>query len=42
LPRYNDNNEKIGDIEELIVDKSGKVDEVVLGVGGARHPDILT
>jgi len=31
---YNDNNEKIGDINELIVDKSGKVDEVVLGVGG--------
>jgi sporulation protein YlmC with PRC-barrel domain len=31
---YNDNNEKIGDIEELIVDKSGKVDNVVLGVGG--------
>jgi sporulation protein YlmC with PRC-barrel domain len=30
---YNDNNEKIGDIEELIVDKSGKVDNVVLGVG---------
>jgi sporulation protein YlmC with PRC-barrel domain len=31
---YNDNNEKIGDINELIVDKSGKIDEVVLGVGG--------
>jgi len=31
---YNDNNEKIGDIQELIVDKSGKVDDVVLGVGG--------
>src|ERR1700694_3431091 len=31
---YNDNNEKIGDIEELIVDKSSKVDNVVLGVGG--------
>jgi hypothetical protein len=31
---YNDNNEKIGDIEELIVDKSGKIDNVVLGVGG--------
>ena len=31
---YNDNNEKIGDIEELIVDKSGKVDNVILGVGG--------
>jgi sporulation protein YlmC with PRC-barrel domain len=31
---YNDNNEKIGDIQELIVDKSAKVDNVVLGVGG--------
>jgi sporulation protein YlmC with PRC-barrel domain len=31
---YNDNNEKIGDIQELIVDKSGKVDNVILGVGG--------
>ena len=31
---YNDNNEKVGDIQELIVDKSGKVDNVVLGVGG--------
>jgi sporulation protein YlmC with PRC-barrel domain len=31
---YNDNNEKIGDIQELIVDKSGKIENVVLGVGG--------
>lgn len=31
---YNDNNEKIGDIQELIVDKTGKVDDVILGVGG--------
>jgi sporulation protein YlmC with PRC-barrel domain len=31
---YNDNNEKIGDIQEMIVDKSAKVDNVVLGVGG--------
>jgi sporulation protein YlmC with PRC-barrel domain len=31
---YNDNNEKIGDINELIVDKSAKVDNVVIGVGG--------
>jgi sporulation protein YlmC with PRC-barrel domain len=31
---YNDNNEKIGDIEEVIIDRSGKVDNVVLGVGG--------
>src|ERR1700716_479711 len=31
---YNEANEKIGEIEELIIDKSGKVDNVVLGVGG--------
>jgi sporulation protein YlmC with PRC-barrel domain len=31
---YNDANEKIGDIEELIVDKSGKIEHAVLGVGG--------
>src|ERR1700737_4196600 len=31
---YNDANEKIGDIEELIVDKSAKIDQVVLGVDG--------
>jgi sporulation protein YlmC with PRC-barrel domain len=31
---YNDNNEKIGDINELIVDKSAKVDNVIIGVGG--------
>jgi len=31
---YNDNNEKIGEIEELIVDKASKVENVVLGVGG--------
>jgi sporulation protein YlmC with PRC-barrel domain len=31
---YNNNNEKIGDIQELIVDNTGKVDNVVLGVGG--------
>ena len=31
---YNDNNDKIGDIQELIVDKSGKIENVVLGVGG--------
>src|SRR3984893_3012270 len=34
LTVYNDNNEKIGSIEELIVDKSSKVDNVILGVGG--------
>jgi hypothetical protein len=31
---YNDANEKIGDVEELIFDKSGKIENVVLGVGG--------
>jgi sporulation protein YlmC with PRC-barrel domain len=31
---YNENNEKIGDIDELIVDNSGKVQTVVIGVGG--------
>ena len=31
---YNDNTEKIGEVEELIVDKSAKVENVVLGVGG--------
>jgi sporulation protein YlmC with PRC-barrel domain len=31
---YNEGNEKIGDINEVILDKSGKVASVVLGVGG--------
>src|ERR1019366_10763280 len=31
---YNSNNEKIGDINELINEASGKVDVVVIGVGG--------
>ena len=31
---YNDQNEKLGDISEILVDKSGKVDGVVIGVGG--------
>ena len=31
---YNDANEKIGDISEVILDKSGKVANVILGVGG--------
>jgi hypothetical protein len=31
---YNENNEKIGDINEIIIDKSAKVDNVVIGVGG--------
>ena len=31
---YNNNNEKIGDINELITEASGKIDVVVIGVGG--------
>jgi sporulation protein YlmC with PRC-barrel domain len=31
---YNDANEKIGDINDVILDKSGKVANVILGVGG--------
>ena len=31
---YNPNNDKIGDISELIVDRGGKVEAVVIGVGG--------
>ncbi|MHB2206331.1 PRC-barrel domain-containing protein [Methylobacterium sp. CM6257] len=31
---YNDNNEKIGDINELLVDNTGKIQAVVIGVGG--------
>lgn len=31
---YNDQNEKLGDISEILLDKSGKVDGVVIGIGG--------
>jgi sporulation protein YlmC with PRC-barrel domain len=31
---YNDNNQKVGDINELITEASGKVNLVVIGVGG--------
>jgi sporulation protein YlmC with PRC-barrel domain len=31
---YNDQNEKLGDISEILLDKSGKVDGVIIGVGG--------
>jgi sporulation protein YlmC with PRC-barrel domain len=34
LDVYNDNNEKLGDVNEIILDKSGKVTAVVIGVGG--------
>jgi sporulation protein YlmC with PRC-barrel domain len=31
---YNEANEKLGDINELLVDKSGKIHAVVIGIGG--------
>src|SRR3954465_3390650 len=31
---YNENNEKIGDISDVILDKSGKAENVIIGVGG--------
>jgi sporulation protein YlmC with PRC-barrel domain len=31
---YNEQNEKLGDISEILIDKSGKVDGIVIGVGG--------
>ena len=31
---YNEANEKLGDINELILDKNGKVNAVVIGIGG--------
>src|SRR4249920_2354102 len=31
---YNEANEKIGDINDVILDKSGKVANVIIGVGG--------
>ena len=31
---YNEKNEKLGDINEILLDKSGKVEGVVIGVGG--------
>ncbi|MET4842586.1 PRC-barrel domain-containing protein [Bradyrhizobium japonicum] len=31
---YNEVNEKLGDINELLVDKSGKIEAVVIGIGG--------
>jgi hypothetical protein len=35
LDVYNEANEKLGDVNELILDKDGKVSAVVIGVGGA-------
>ncbi len=34
LDVYNQDNEKIGDISELLVDSSGKIQAVIVGVGG--------
>ncbi|MGD9617831.1 MAG: PRC-barrel domain-containing protein [Alphaproteobacteria bacterium] len=34
LDVYNPNNEKIGDISELVIDRSGRIQAVVIGVGG--------
>jgi sporulation protein YlmC with PRC-barrel domain len=31
---YNEQNEKLGDITEILIDKFGKVDGIVIGVGG--------
>ena len=31
---YNDQNEKVGDIKELMMDKNGKIEQAVIGVGG--------
>ena len=31
---YNDCNEKLGSIDELIMNKQGKIDKVIIGVGG--------
>jgi sporulation protein YlmC with PRC-barrel domain len=31
---YNDSNEKLGSIDELIMNKEGKIDKVIIGVGG--------
>ena len=34
LDVYNDSNEKLGDISEILVDNTGKINAVVIGVGG--------
>jgi sporulation protein YlmC with PRC-barrel domain len=31
---YNEQNEKLGDISEILIDKSGKVEGIIIGVGG--------
>ncbi len=43
---YNDKDEKLGAISEILLDKSGKVDGVVIGVGGflgmGKHDILVT
>src|SRR5664280_3651336 len=34
LDVYNQNDEKVGDISELLVDQTGKIQTAILGVGG--------
>ena len=34
MRKYNEQNQKVGDINEVILDRSGKVAGVVIGVGG--------
>lgn len=34
LAVYNDSNERLGDINEILVDNSGRINAVILGVGG--------
>ncbi|WP_424630029.1 PRC-barrel domain-containing protein [Bradyrhizobium sp. SYSU BS000235] len=34
LDIYNESNEKLGDISEILLDQSGKVNAVVIGIGG--------
>ena len=34
---YNDQNEKLGDINEILLDQGGQVNGVIIGVGGSGH-----
>lgn len=34
LSVYNDSNEKLGDINEVLVDNTGKINAVIVGIGG--------
>jgi sporulation protein YlmC with PRC-barrel domain len=33
-PVYDPNNNKLGDVKDVLVDRSGKINAVILGVGG--------